>query len=96
MRVYVEVELYNLVDCVAAQTGRTLQGVVAQIVRRIERRGAVRILEPDSRINCSILPGTRILKAPLAEMPSGVTATELRRSMAVWCLQALGKPVVRE
>ena len=96
MRVSVENELYNLVDCVAAQTGKTLESVLILIVRKVEKNGAIRLWESDSELNCSILPGTRILKTSKADFPSNVTATEFRRSMAFWCLKSLGMPVVKE
>ena len=96
MRISVEKELYNLVDCVAAQTGKNLSDVMLLIVRKVEKHGAIRLWESDSELNCSILPGTRILKTSKAEFPSNVTATEFRRSMAFWCLKALGLPVVKE
>jgi hypothetical protein len=96
MRISVEKELYNLVDCVAAQTGKTLESVLLLIVRKIEKHGAIRLWESDSELNCSILPGTRILKTNKADFPSNVTATEFRRSMAFWCLKALKMPVVKE
>jgi hypothetical protein len=96
MRVSVENELYNLVDCVAAQTGKTLSDILLLIVRKIEKHGVIRLWESDSELNCSILPGTRILKTNKADFPSNVTATEFRRSMAFWCLKALNLPVVKE
>jgi hypothetical protein len=96
MRISVEKELYNLVDCVAAQTGKTISDVMLLMIRKIEKSGAVNLFETDDQINCSILPGTRILKTSKAYFPSNVTATEFRRSMAVWCLKALKLPVVKE
>jgi hypothetical protein len=96
MRISVENELYNLVDCVAAQTGKTLESVLILIVRKVEKHGAIRLWESDSELNCSILPGTRVLKTNKADFPSNVTATEFRRSMAFWCLKALDLPVVKE
>lgn len=96
MRISVEKELYNLVDCVAAQTGKTLESVLILIVRKVEKHGAIRLWESDSELNCSILPGTRVLKTNKADFPRNVTATELRRSMAFWCLKSLGMPVVKE
>lgn len=95
MRVYVHDELYNLVDCIAAQTGKTLESVLILIVRKVEKHGAIRLWESDSELNCSILPGTRILKTNKADFPQNVTATEFRRSMAFWCLKSLGMPVIR-
>lgn len=95
MRVYVHDELYNLVDCIAAQTGKTLESVLILIVRKVEKHGAIRLWESDSELNCSILPGTRILKTTKADFPQNVTATEFRRSMAFWCLKSLGMPVIR-
>jgi len=96
MRISVEKELYNLVDCVAAQTGKTLSDVMFLMIRKIEKIGAVKLFETDAQINCSILPGSRILKTSKANFPRNVTATEFRRSMAVWCLKALKLPVVKE
>ena len=96
MRVSVENELYNLVDCVAAQTGKTLESVLILIVRKVEKHGAIRLWESDSELNCSILPGTRILKTQKAEIPSFCTETEFRRSMAFWCLKSLEMPVVKK
>ena len=96
MRISVENELYNLVDCVAAQTGKTLESVLILIVRKVEKHGAIRLWESDSELNCSILPGTRILKTQKAEIPSFCTETEFRRSMAFWCLKALDLPVVKQ
>ena len=96
MRISVENELYNLVDCVAAQTGKTLSDVLLLIVRKIEKHGVIRLWESDSELNCSILPGTRVLKTNKADFPSNVTATEFRRSMAFWCLKALKMPVVKK
>lgn len=96
MRISVEKELYNLVDCVAAQTGKTLSDVMLLMIRKIEKSGAVKLFETDDQINCSILPGTRILKTSKADFPRNVTATEFRRSMAVWCLKALKLPVVKQ
>lgn len=96
MRISVEKELYNLVDCVAAQTGKTLSDVLLLIVRKIEKHGVIRLWESDSELNCSILPGTRVLKTNKADFPRNVTATELRRSMAFWCLKSLGMPVVKK
>ena len=95
MRISVEKELYNLVDCVAAQTGKTLESVLILIVRKVEKHGAIRLWESDSELNCSILPGTRVLKTNKADFPSNVPATEFRRSMAFWCLKALDLPVVK-
>lgn len=96
MRISVEKELYNLVDCVAAQTGKTLSDVMFLMIRKIEKVGAVKLFETDDQINCSILPGTRILKTSKADFPRNVTATEFRRSMPVWCLKALKLPVVKQ
>jgi len=96
MRISVEKELYNLVDCVAAQTGKTLSDVLLLIVRKVEKNGAIRLWESDSELNCSILPGTRVLKTQKAEIPSFCTETEFRRSMAFWCLKSLGMPVVKK